>query len=217
MTTGVHTSAAPPVRPSARPGAALLRTAALTLYLWASAGAVAVVSSLLPRADWVAIGLGVVLFLLFGILLHLVHRGVWSVLLAAVPALFVLVGAVQYAPELALERYGVRESVVVTADSAAPAGGKNHRLTLRRADGHVLDERLVYRGVDAPRVGDRFDVVRDSRGELPMERADEVDAAGRRDGLVGGSAVLTVLVFLAGWRGHVSRRRDGEGSPAARP
>ncbi|MGW8763428.1 hypothetical protein ACWGN5_13105 [Streptomyces sp. NPDC055815] len=213
MTTGVRTTPPPQVRPSARPGAALLRTGALTLYLWASAGAVAGVSYALPRADWVAIGLGVVLFLVFGILLHLVHRGVWLVLLAALPALFVLVGAVQYPPELALERYGVRESVVVTADSAASTGGKNHRLTLRRTDGHVLPEQLVYRGVDAPKVGDRFDVVRDARGELPMERAEEVDAAGRRDGLVGGTVVLTALVFLAGRRGHVSRRRSlGTGS-----
>ncbi len=63
------------MRFSAPPSAALLRAATLTLYLWASAGAVTAVSYLLPSADRVAIGLGVVLFLLFGILLHVVHRG----------------------------------------------------------------------------------------------------------------------------------------------
>ncbi|SEB71363.1 hypothetical protein [Streptomyces sp. TLI_105] len=169
MTTGVPTAPPTRVRPSAMPVAGLLRTAALTLCLWASAGAVTAVSYLLPSADWIAIGLGVVLFLLFGILLHVVHRGVWLVLLAALPALLVLVGAVQYPPELALERYGVRESVVVTDDSAASTGGKNHRLTLRRADGQVLAERLVYRGTGAPKVGDPFREVLGSRRRAPYQ------------------------------------------------
>ncbi|MFD7965167.1 hypothetical protein ACFV5J_30695 [Streptomyces zaomyceticus] len=209
-TTTASETGHPPAsaRRSARPLTAVYRTAALVLYVWAAAAVVCGVSFLLPSAEWVAISAGVLLCVLFGILLHALHRGVWLVLLAAVPALFVLVGAVQYAPELALERYGVRDRVVVVADSAAATGGKNHELTLRGSDGRELEERLVYRGSGAPRVGARLDVVRDSRGKVPMERADQVDAAGRRGQLIGGLAVWTVLVLLAGWRGHVSRRRD---------
>ncbi|MFH9728158.1 hypothetical protein ACH4M4_35105 [Streptomyces sp. NPDC017254] len=204
-------------RRSPRPLTGVYRTAALVLYVWAAAAAVAGVSFLLPGADWVAISVGVLLCLLFGILLHLLHRGVWLLLLAAVPALFVLVGAVQYAPELALERYGVHERVVVAADSAAATGGKNHELTLRGSDGRELAEKLVYRGSGAPEVGERLDVVRDTRGEVPMEQADQVDAAGRRGQLIGGLAVLTVLVLLGGWRGHVSRRREPARNGGARP
>ncbi|WP_254047430.1 hypothetical protein [Streptomyces aureus] len=196
------------VRRSARPRTAVGRTLALVLYVWGSAAVVSGVSFLVPSAEWVAIGTGVVLCLAFGVLLHLLHRGVWLVLLAVAPALFVLVGAVQYAPELALERYGVREDVVVVADSAAGTGGKNHELTLRGSDGQELAEKFVYRGSGAPAVGERLAVVRDSRGKVPMEQADQVDAAGRLGGLIGGLLAWTVLVLLAGWRGHVARRRD---------
>ncbi|MFJ5137642.1 hypothetical protein [Streptomyces sp. NPDC088707] len=193
------------VRRSARPRTAVGRTLALVLYVWGSAAVVSGVSFLVPGAEWVAIATGVVLCVVFGVLLH---RGVWLVLLAAAPALFVLVGAVQYAPELALERYGVRENVVVVADSAAGTGGKNHELTLRGSDGQELAERFVYRGSGAPAVGERLAVVRDARGKVPMEQADQVDAAGRLSGLIGGLVAWTVLVLLAGWRGHAARRRD---------
>ncbi|WP_406055579.1 hypothetical protein OG462_07190 [Streptomyces sp. NBC_01077] len=196
------------VRRSARPLTSVRRTVALVLYVWAAAAVVSGVSFLVPSTEGVAIFTGVLLCLVFGVLLHLLHRGVWLVLLAAAPALFVLVGAVQYAPELALERYGVRESVVVVADSAAAAGGKNHELTLRGSDGQELGERFVYRGTGAPDVGERLDIVRDSRGKVPMEQADQVDAAGRLEELIGGLVVWTALVLMAGWRGHVSRRRD---------
>ncbi|WP_395359210.1 hypothetical protein ACHGLA_03830 [Streptomyces sp. YH02] len=198
------------VRRSARRRTAVGRTLALVLYVWGTAAVVSGVSFLVPSVEGVAIAAGVVLCVVFGVLLHALHRGIWLVLLAAAPALFVLVGAVQYAPELALERYGIREDVVVVADSAAGTDSKNHELTLRASDGQELAERFVYRGSGAPEVGERLVVVRDSRGKVPMEQADEIDAAGRLEGLVGGLVAWTVLVLLAGWRGHVSRRRDLE-------
>jgi hypothetical protein len=40
-----------------------------------------------------------------------------------------------------------------------------------------------------------------------MEQADDVDAAGRLGGLVGGTVTWTLMAVLAGWRGHVRRRR----------
>ncbi|MCX4986478.1 hypothetical protein [Streptomyces sp. NBC_00572] len=218
MSEAIHGSTTSPgtghppasARRSARPLTGVGRTVALVLYVWAAAAVVSGVSFLVPSAEWVAISAGVVLCLLFGGLLHLLHRGIWLVLLAAVPALFVLVGAVQYAPELALERYGVRDSVVVAADSAAGTGSKNHELTLRGSDGRELAEKLGYRGNGAPDVGERLDIVRDARGKVPMEQADQVDAAGRLEELIGGLVVWTLLVLMAGWRGHVARRRDLE-------
>ncbi|GAA2640800.1 hypothetical protein [Streptomyces vastus] len=53
---------------------------------------------------------------------------------------------------------------------------------------------------------DRIDVVRDPQGEVPMEGAEDVDASGRLDGLIGGTATWTLMAVLAGWRGHVRRR-----------
>ncbi|MFF1272903.1 hypothetical protein ACFVZC_05765 [Streptomyces marokkonensis] len=50
-------------------------------------------------------------------------------------------------------------------------------------DGEELAERLTYNGSGAPATGARFDVIRDPEGVVPMERADDVDAAGRLDGL----------------------------------
>ncbi|GGL00099.1 hypothetical protein GCM10010094_71000 [Streptomyces flaveus] len=154
---------------------------------------------------------GVPLCILFAVALILLHRAAWLAVLSAVPSLFVLVGAVQYAPEAALEQRGVRESVVIVADSAAGTSSDNHRFTLRGKDGSELEEKLEYNGdAWAPKVGDRLDVISDPQGEVPMEEADEVDASGRLDGLIGGTVTWTLMVVLAGWRGHVRRRRGIE-------
>ncbi|MFM9499943.1 AAA family ATPase [Streptomyces galilaeus] len=48
--------------------------------------------------------------LVFVIVLRLLHRAWWLAVLSVVPALFILVGSVQYAPEAALDRRGVRET-----------------------------------------------------------------------------------------------------------
>ncbi|MFE8951223.1 MULTISPECIES: hypothetical protein [Streptomyces] len=188
------------------------RTVWVTLYGWAAALVVAGVSYLALRWVAVPIAVGVLLFLVFAGLLAWLHRAGWIALLSLAPGLFVLVGAVQYAPELALEVRGVQESVVVVADSAAETGGKNHRYTLRAEDGRVLDERLSYNGSGGPRVGDAFDVVLDPEGVAPMERADQVDPAGRLGGAVAGLVVWTLMTPVAGWRGHVRRRQGKESS-----
>ncbi|GAP49151.1 putative uncharacterized protein SAML0244 [Streptomyces azureus] len=174
----------------------------------ASAAAVTGLAYLTPGSEAVPIMVGVALCIAFALLLLLLHRAVWLAVLSAVPALFVLFGAVRYAPEAALEQRGVRESVVIVADTAAGTSSSNHRFTLRGADGKELEEKLGFDGdAWAPKVGDRLDVVRDPEGAVPMEQADDVDAAGRLGGLVGGTVTWTLMAVLAGRRGHVRRRR----------
>ena len=190
------------------PWQSVRRTVAVALFGWAAAALTAGASYLALRWVWVPIAVGVVLCLAFVVLLMLLHRAGWIALLSFVPGLFILVGAVQYAPEAALEVRGVRESVVIVADSVDETGGDNHRFTLRTADGEELEERFTYNGDTwAPEVGDRFDVIRDPEGVVPMERADDVDAAGRLGGLIAGLVAWTLMAVLAGRRGHVRRRR----------
>ncbi len=190
------------------PWQSVRRTAGTAAYGWLAALVTAFVSYLALRWVWVPIVVGVALCMAFIVMLMLLHRAAWIALLALVPGLFILVGAVQYAPEAALEVRGVRESVVIVADEATGKDGKNHRYTLRTADGEELTERLTYNGSAwAPEVGERLDVIRDPEGVVPMERADEVDAAGRLGGLGAGLAAWTLMAVLAGRRGHVRRRK----------
>ncbi|MFC8366445.1 MULTISPECIES: hypothetical protein [unclassified Streptomyces] len=184
------------------------RTVGVVLFGWAAAAVTAGASYLALRWVWVPIAVGVPLCLGFVTLLMLLHRAGWIALLSFVPGLFILVGAVQYAPEAALEVRGVRESVVIVADSVDETGGDNHRFTLRTADGEELEERLTYNGDNfGLEVGDRLDVLRDPEGVAPMEQVDRVDAAGRLSGLIGGLVAWTLMAVLAGRRGHVRRRR----------
>ncbi|MER6854129.1 hypothetical protein [Streptomyces pilosus] len=190
------------------PWQSVRRTLGVAACGWLAAMLTALASYLALRWTWVPISVGVVLCLAFVVALMLLHRAAWIALLSAVPGLFILVGAVQYAPELALEVRGVRESVVIVADEAASTGGDNHRYTLRTADGAELTERLTYNGSAwAPEVGERLDVIRDPEGVVPMEQADEVDATGRLGGLGAGLVAWTLMAVLAGWRGHVRRRK----------
>ncbi|MDQ1015298.1 hypothetical protein [Streptomyces afghaniensis] len=190
------------------------RTAGLAVFGWASAAATTGVAYLTLGSEVVPIVVGFLLCFVFAVLLLLLHRAVWLAVLSAVPSLFVLVGSVQYAPEAALEQRGVREHVVLVADTAAGTSNNNHRFTLRGSDGKELEEKLEFNGdAWAPKVGDRLDVMRDPEGAVPMEQADEVDATGRLGGLVGGTVTWTLMAVLAGWRGHVRRRR-GRDSPA---
>lgn len=193
------------------PWKSVRRTVALVVFGWATAAGTAGVAYLTLGSEWIPIFVGVVLCLAFAVALLLLHQALWLTVLSSVPALFVLVGAVQYAPEAALESRGVREKVVIVADSAAGTSSDNHRFTLRTADGDELEEKLTHDGdVWAPKVGDRLDVIRDPQGYVPMEQADDVDAAGRLGGLIAGTAGWTLIAVLAGWRGHV-RRRQGRG------
>ncbi|WP_174532180.1 hypothetical protein [Streptomyces ambofaciens] len=190
------------------PWKSVRRTVAVVFFGWATAACTAVLAYLMLGAEWIPITVGVVLCLAFAVTLILLHQALWLTVLSSVPALFVLVGAVQYAPEAALELRGVRERVVIVADSAAGTSSDSHRFTLRAADGDEMEEKLVFDGaVWAPKVGDQLDVMRDPEGAVPMEQADDVDAAGRLEGLIAGTVGWTLIAVMAGWRGHVRRRR----------
>ena len=78
----------------------------------------------------------------FAVGLRLLHRGWWLTFLSVVPALFVLVGTVQLAPESVLRERGVAQQVTITDVQTA---GKRHEFALQGDSGR-LDEPLVYRG-----------------------------------------------------------------------
>ncbi|MFI6944011.1 hypothetical protein ACIBI4_32560 [Streptomyces sp. NPDC050418] len=188
----------------------LRRTLFLILFALAGAAGNTALASVTLQQQWIPISAGLVVCFAFLIMLALLHRAWWLTVLSLLPSLFVLVGSVQLGPEVALEARGVRESVVVVADSAAGTGSNDHRLTLRTEDGQTLDEKFVYSGSSGyPEVGERLDILRDPDGKVPMEQADQVDASGERGTLIGGVATWVVFVLLAGWRGHV-RRRNGK-------
>ncbi|MBC9714883.1 hypothetical protein H9Y04_20250 [Streptomyces sp. TRM66268-LWL] len=188
------------------------RTLGLIAFGWAAAVGNTLLAYLTSGTDAIPIIVGVVLCFVFVMLLVFLHRAWWLGVLALVPALFVLVGSVQYPPEGALDLRGVREPVVVVADSAAGTSSNNHQLTLKNTEtGRELAEKLTYRGqAGAPEVGERLDIIRDPDGRVPMEEADSVDASEELRNLVGGAAVWTLMALLAGRRGHVRRRRGRE-------
>ncbi|WP_246574572.1 hypothetical protein [Streptomyces genisteinicus] len=187
-------------------GRSLLALFAVLVLAWAIAAGNTALAYVSLGNDVIPIVTGCLLAVGFVIVLRLLHHAWWLALLSVVPGLFVLVGSVQYAPEAALERRGVRETAVVTADSAAGTESKDHRFTLTGPGGE-LDETLRYRGSDPGiRVGDRIEIVRDPEGVVAMERADEVDPEARLGGLVGGAAAWSVITVAAGWRGHYLRR-----------
>ncbi|MEU9304679.1 hypothetical protein [Streptomyces sp. NPDC048269] len=186
-------------------------TLAVALLAWVIAAVNTGIAYAALGMDGVPIMSGVVLLVVFGCLLAALNNRPWLAWLSALPALFVLVGSVQYAPELALDRRGVRERVVITADSAEETGGNNHRYTLRREDGVVLEEKLGYDGSGSSyRVGQSIEVIRDPEGVVPVEDAATIDPAGELDTLLMGAGGLSALTLLAGRRGHVLRRRDRE-------
>ncbi|MEU9508271.1 hypothetical protein AB0D32_18575 [Micromonospora sp. NPDC048170] len=152
----------------------------------------------------VPISTGVILCLVFVIAVRLLHRAVWLAFLAVVPALLVLVGSVQFAPEAVLEGRGVRQEVTIVAVEVT---GKRHAFTLQGADGR-LDEPLIYQGSNPNhRVGDRLAVLTDPEGKVELEVADRVDSGGMLGMLLLGGAGWTCIALLAGWRGHVRRRK----------
>ncbi|MEO3972919.1 hypothetical protein [Streptomyces sp. CAU 1734] len=196
-----------PAGPEVNPWQSARRTLLVVLLGWAAAAVVAGVSYLAVGTIAVPIAVGVPLCVVFMVALRLLHRAWWISLLSIGPAGLVLLGAVGYAPAAALELRGVRESVVIVADSAAGTSSSTHRFTLRGADGE-LTERLVYRGsTPGYRVGDRIEVIRDPEGTVPMDEAEDVDAQGRLDWLRNGVIVWTGMALLAGRRGHVRRKR----------
>ncbi|MEU4773009.1 hypothetical protein [Micromonospora sp. NPDC023644] len=145
---------------------------------------------------------GLLLCLAFVFAVRLLHRAAWLAFLAVVPALFVLVGSVQLAPEAVLEARGVRQEVAIVDVQVV---GKRHEFTLQGADGR-LDEPLVHQGSNPGyRVGDRLAVLTDPDGVVDLEAADRVDSGGMLAALLLGGVGWTVIALLAGWRGHVRR------------
>ncbi|MFJ2093657.1 hypothetical protein ACIOEW_30925 [Streptomyces sp. NPDC087901] len=187
-------------------GGYFLFTLAVVVLGWIIAAVNTGISYLALGMEAVPIVTGVIGCFVLVIVLRFLHHAWWLAALSVLPAVFVLVGSVQYAPEAALDGRGVRETVRVTADSAAANGGSNHRFTLEGRLGE-LEETLNYNG-DNPdwEVGDRIEVISDPKRVVPLEAASDVDSGGRLSMLVMGVVGWTCITLLAGRRGFVRRR-----------
>ncbi|MEU9214877.1 hypothetical protein AB0D27_45370 [Streptomyces sp. NPDC048415] len=187
-------------------GTYLLFTLVVMGLGWIIAAANTGISYLALGMDVIPIITGLIGCLVFVITLRFLHYAWWLAFLSFLPAVFVLVGSVQYAPEAALDNRGVREIVRIAADSAADDGGSNHRFTLIGRSGE-LKETLDYDG-DHPEweVGDRIEVISDPEGVVPLEAASDVDPSSQLSSLVMGLLGWTGITLLAGQRGFVRRR-----------
>ncbi|MEU3225330.1 hypothetical protein ABZ695_19515 [Streptomyces sp. NPDC006976] len=202
--TAVDMKRAP--RPTVERGQYFLITLAVVVLGWVIAAGNTGISYLALGMDAIPIVTGLIGCLALVIVLRFLHHAWWLAALSVLPALLVLVGSVQYAPEAALDSRGVRETVRVTADSAAGTGRSNHRFTLEGPRGE-LDETLNYDGDDPDwKVGDRIEVISDPNGVVPLEAASDVDPGDRLGMLVMGAAGWTCVTLLAGLRGFVRRR-----------
>lgn len=186
-------------------GLYFLFTLAVVGFGWIIAAVNTGISYLALGMDVIPIITGFIGCCAFVIVLRFLHHAWWLAVLSLLPAVFVLVGSVQYAPEAALDSRGVRETVRIAADSAAD-GGSNHRFTLIGRSGE-LKETLDYDG-DHPKwtVGDRIEVVSDPKNVVPLEAAADVDPGSQLETLVMGVAGWTGMALLAGRRGFVRRR-----------
>ncbi|MYW10362.1 hypothetical protein GT034_18720 [Streptomyces sp. SID2563] len=193
-------------RPAVGRGPYFLITLAVVVLGWVIAAVNAGVSYLALDLDVIPIVTGLIGCLGFVIVLRFLHCAWWLAALSVLPALLVLVGSVQYAPEAVLDGRGVRETARITADSAATSGGSHHRFTLEGRRGE-LKETLNYDG-DNPdwAVGDRIEVISDPKGVVPMAAASDVDPGDSLGMLVMGAVGWTCLTLLAGLRGFVRRR-----------
>ncbi|MFG2723209.1 hypothetical protein ACGFW5_33670 [Streptomyces sp. NPDC048416] len=185
-------------------GAYVLFTLAVVGLGWFIAAANTGIAYLALGVDVIPIVTGFIGCLVFVIVLRFLHHAWWLAVLSLLPAVFVLVGSVEYAPEAALDSRGVHENVRITADSAD--GGSDHRFTLVGRSGE-LKETLNYGGDYPPwKVGDRIEVVSDPKNVVPLEAASDVDSDGQLGALVMGVAGWTAITLLAGRRGFVRRR-----------
>ncbi|MDT0266776.1 hypothetical protein RM844_10780 [Streptomyces sp. DSM 44915] len=184
------------------------RALVLVLAAWVVVAAIALASYLSLSVVAVPIVVGVVLTIGFVVAVVGVHQAFWLGFLALLPGVAVLVGAVQYAPEAALEFRGERAEVTV-AD--VEVSGKRHEFDLvRTADGVALGETLVYQGSSPPyAVGTTLAVLVDPEGEVSMEVADRVDPAGKMALLLAGGGAWSVIGAYAARRGLL-RRRQGK-------
>ncbi|MFF7725481.1 hypothetical protein [Streptomyces sp. NPDC008001] len=186
-------------------GGYLVFTFAVVGLGWAIAAVNTGISYLALGTGLVPIITGLVGCFAFVVALRVLHCAWWLAFLSFLPALFVLVGSVQYAPEAALDDRGIRETVRVAGDSAAD-GGTGHHFTLIGPAGK-LKETLDHDG-DHPKwkVGDRIEVVHDPQGVVPLEAASDVDPDTQLGCLAMGVTGWTGITLLAGRRGFVRRR-----------
>ncbi|MFD9410121.1 hypothetical protein ACFWBN_24345 [Streptomyces sp. NPDC059989] len=187
-------------------GTYLLFTLVVVGLGWIIAAANTGISYLALGMDVIPTITGFIGCLAFVIFLRFLHHAWWLAFFSCLPAVFVLVGSVQYAPEATLDSRGVRETVRIAADSAADDGGSNHRFTLIGRSGE-LKETLDYDGSDPEwKVGDRIEVISDPEGVVPLEAASDVDPGSQLGTLVIGVVGWTGVTLLAGRRGFVRRR-----------
>ncbi|MEV4925412.1 hypothetical protein [Streptomyces roseoverticillatus] len=185
-------------------GAYLLFTFVVVGLGWVIAAVNTGISYLVLDMDWIAISTGVLGCFVFAIVLRFLHCAWWLAALSLVPAVFVLVGSVQYAPEDTLNSRGIRESVLITGDKAIE-GQENHRFILSGRSGK-LKETLDYDG-DSPqwKSGDRVEVIHDPKGVVPLAAASGVDPDAELGVLAMGVTGWTGITLLAGRRGFVRR------------
>ncbi|PSJ30747.1 hypothetical protein B7P34_00855 [Streptosporangium nondiastaticum] len=185
-------------------GVYLLLTFVVVGLGWVIAAANTGISYLVLSMDWIAISTGLLGCVVFAIVLRFLHCAWWLAVVSLAPAVFVLVGSVQYAPEETLDGRGIRESVLITGDKAAE-GGKNHRFILNGRSGR-LKETLDYNG-DSPqwKAGDRVEVIYDPKGVVPLAVASDVDPDSKLEMLAMGLTGWTGITLLAGRRGFVRR------------
>lgn len=183
----------------------VLFTLVVTGVGWVVAAVNTGISYLALGMDVIPIVTGFIGCLVFLLLLCFLHCAWWLAFCSAVPALFVLVGSVQYAPEATLVSRGVRETVRVTADSAATEGGSDHHFTLVGQSGRLKETLDSGEGRPKWQVGDRVDVIHDPKGVIPIEVASDVDPDNRLGSLIMGVVGWTGITLLAGRRGFVRR------------
>ncbi|MEV5375986.1 hypothetical protein AB0L26_08410 [Streptomyces nondiastaticus] len=185
-------------------GVYLLFTFVVVGLGWVIAAVNTGISYLVLSMDWIAISTGLLGCVVFAIVLRFLHCAWWLAVVSLAPAVFVLVGSVQYAPEETLDSRGLRESVLITGDKAVE-GGKNHRFILSGRSGR-LEETLDYNG-DSPqwKTGDRVEVIHDPKGVVPLAVASDVDPDSKLEMLAMGLTGWTGITLLAGRRGFVRR------------
>ncbi|MEH1127449.1 hypothetical protein [Micromonospora sp. CPCC 206061] len=186
-------------------GKSATRTALVVLLGLAFIGLNTAIAYAAVGSKVISIVTGVAFCLVFMIVVRMLHRAMWLSLLSFLPALFVLVGSVELAPDLALEKRGVRQEVTIVD---AEVAGKRHTFTLEGDDG-PLGEPLIYQGSNPGyQVGDILTVLTDPDGVIALKVADRVDSTSTLGSLVLGGSGWTFIALVAGWRGHV-RRREG--------
>lgn len=186
-------------------GLYILFTLIVVALGWIIAAANAGISYLSLGTEVIPIITGFMGCVVILILLRFLHCAWWLAFLSLLPAVFVLVGSVGYAPEAALDDRGVRNTVRISADSATD-GNSNHRFTLTGPTGE-LKETLDYDG-DHPqwKVGDQLDVMSDPQGVVPLQAASDVDPGSELETLAMGVIGWTGITLLAGRRGFIRRR-----------